>query len=374
MKAKVNSVKIDSYNLEKLDQHLAGLLAPWGGLEYFIKPGMVVLIKPNLLSARTPERAVTTNPELVSAIARKCIERGAKVILGDSPGGVEKGLKRVWDNTGMTEAAAKSKATLVSFESGGTCAKKANGETYNLWKHADDADFIISVPKLKTHVLTLYTGAVKNCFGFVPGLMKSEYHKSHPKPKSFSKVLVDIYSLVKPGLTIMDAGLAMEGDGPASGNPKWLGYLFAAVDGLALDCSIAELIGIKPKHLLTARLAIGRHIGMVNLDNIETTGPAFKVKKLPDFKLPSNFYMNLIPEFAVRTAGNYLWVRPAIKHELCTLCHTCVDNCPQNVIFERDGKLHFNYDECIKCMCCHELCPEKAVYLEKSWLAKRIGR
>ena len=374
MKSIVNSVSIESYNSEKLNGALDFLLAPLGGFEKYIKPAMRVLLKPNLLSARTPERAVTTNPELVGAIAEKCLALGAEVLIGDSPGGVEKGLKRVWDSTGMSTISQKTGARMVSFESGGTRNCSAGERILNLSKFAFDVDFIISIPKLKTHVLTTYTGAVKNCYGFVPGLMKSEYHKTNPKPRGFSELLVDIYSIIRPGLTILDGGLVMEGDGPASGDPRWLGYLFASTDGVALDSAVASLIGVKPERLLTSKIASAKMIGASTLDKIERLGPAFEIDRIRNFKLPSNFVINLIPESLARYAGSYIWARPAINHGSCTLCQTCVENCPENVIYEKAGRLEFRYDNCIKCMCCHELCPERAVYLEKSFLARKIGR
>ncbi len=373
MKSRVVSVAIDSYDLEKISASLNILMAPLGGFAKFIKPGMKVLINPNLLSARTPDRAVTTHPMLVAAVAAKCKELGAEPIIGDSPGGVEKGLKRVWDNTGMASTAESTGCQLVGFESGNIRQVSVDGRIYHLSRYAFDVDFIISLPKLKTHVLTLFTGAIKNCYGFIPGLKKSDYHKSNVKPKSFSNVLVDIFSQVKPGLFIMDGGLVMEGDGPASGQSRWMGYLFASTDGVAMDSSVASLLGKSKKIIWPTIIAAERKLGIADLNLIERTGPAFSNGVISDFKLPSNAYMSLIPESLSKSVGSLIWARPAINHDLCTLCQTCVDNCPQNVISESGGKLVFDYDNCIKCMCCHELCPEKAVYLEKSWLASRIG-
>ncbi len=169
MKNIVNSVEIESYSRENLVSALRALLAPLGGLARFVKPGMRVLINPNLLSARTPDRAVTTHPELVAAVAGECVAAGAEVLIGDSPGGIEKGLKRVWDNTGMTAAAERSSSRLVSFETDTVREVSVGERKYNISVHAFDADFIISLPKLKTHVLTNYTGAIKNCYGFIPG-------------------------------------------------------------------------------------------------------------------------------------------------------------------------------------------------------------
>jgi len=374
MRSVVNSVEIESYESEHLSGAIEKLLEPLGGIKRFVKPGMRVLINPNLLSARTPERAVTTHPELVAAVASACKAQGAHVIIGDSPGGVEKGLKRVWDNTGMTLAAEKTGSELVGFESGKVKELSIEDRKYYLSSYAFDCDFVISLPKLKTHVLTNYTGAIKNCYGFVPGFRKADYHKQNPDVNSFSKVVVDIFSLVKPGLFIMDAGLAMDGEGPASGNPRWLGYLMASEDGVALDSAAASLILDGRRRVMTTEFAAARGIGIADLSEITRLGKAFTNGAISDFKLPANAYMKFIPSFLVKALEPYLWVRPAINDETCTMCRICLINCPQDVISEDNGKMRFDYDKCIKCMCCHELCPYKSVFLERSRLGKLIGR
>jgi len=373
MKNIVNSIEIDSYDPEKLRAALKSLLVPYGGIERFVKPGMTVLINPNLLSARPPDRAVTTHPELVAAVARECIAAGAEVLIGDSPGGVEKGLKRLWDNTGMTLAAEESGARLVGFESGKIKEVSVENQKYHLSGYAFDVDLIISLPKLKTHVLTNFTGAIKNCYGFVPGFKKADYHKKNPDVRSFSSVVVDIFSLVRPGLFIMDAGLAMEGDGPASGEARWLGYLFSATDGVALDSSVASIINHVNRRILPTEIAADRGLGAADLSKIERRGRAFANGFIADFRMPSNAYLKFIPSFLVTALEPYLWIRPAINHRTCTMCGVCVASCPQNVIFETGGILCFDYDKCINCMCCHELCPHKSVYLEKSRLGRLIG-
>jgi uncharacterized protein (DUF362 family)/Pyruvate/2-oxoacid:ferredoxin oxidoreductase delta subunit len=287
---------------------------------------------------------------------------------------VEKGLKRVWDNTGMSRAAEETGAGLVGFESGRVIEKAVDGRKYYLSSYAFDVDFIISLPKLKTHVLTNYTGAVKNCYGFIPGLRKADYHKQNPDARSFSRVVVDIYSIVRPGLCIMDGGLAMEGDGPASGAPRWLGYLFASTDGIALDDSVCSILGRKRRVVWSTKIALERGLGAAEPGSVGRLGRAFENGAIEDFKHPSNAYMSLIPSFLVRALEPYLWVRPAINHETCTMCLDCMTNCPKNAIYESDGRLEFDYDECIKCMCCHELCPHKSVFLQRSRLGKLIGR
>jgi uncharacterized protein (DUF362 family)/Pyruvate/2-oxoacid:ferredoxin oxidoreductase delta subunit len=373
VKSTVSSIAIDSYDRNKLSAALVGLLSPLGGLSRFVRPGMKVLLKPNLLSARTPDRAVTTHPELVWAVADACRRLDATVFIGDSPGGIAKGLKRVWDNTGMSAVANSTGGKLVVFESGEVRRVMVENREYYLSGCAFDFDFVISLPKLKTHVLTNYTGALKNCYGFIPGLRKSDYHKENPDVQSFSRVVVDVYSIVRPGLTIMDAGLAMEGDGPASGQPRWLGYLFAAVDGVALDSAVMSLLDPGRRRVWPTEIAAERGLGTADPGGIERAGPAFAGGDISDFKMPSNAYLRFIPSFLVKALEPYLWVRPAVNSETCTMCNICVINCPQDVISEKEGRLRFDYDKCIKCMCCHELCPHRSVYLEKSLLARLIG-
>lgn len=373
MSSLVNSVTIDSYDYEKLSAAVTALLAPLGGFERFVSPGMTVLINPNLLSARTPDRAITTHPALVRFVASECSRLGARVLIGDSPGGVAKGLKRVWDNTGMTEAAKLSGVELVGFESGDVKSVSVNGNNYHVSNYAFEADLIISLPKLKTHVLTNFTGAIKNCYGFIPGIRKSDYHKKHPDAESFSNVIVDVFSIINPGLFIMDSGLALEGDGPASGDPRWLGYLFASTDAVALDSSAMSLLNKGARKVWPTEIAVRRKLGTGDLPNIRRTGPAFENGPPANFKMPTNFYLKLIPSFLVRTIEPYFWVRPAMNDDTCTMCEVCKDNCPQNAIFEKNGSMRIDYNECIKCMCCHELCPENSVFLNKSRLAKYIG-
>ena len=172
----------------------------------------------------------------------------------------------------------------------------------------------------------------------------------------------------------MDGGMAMEGDGPASGDARWLGYLFASTDGVAMDASAASILGKRKRMIWTTEIASRRGLGQADLSQIERMGKAFESGPISDFRMPSNAYLNFIPSFLARAVGSYLWIRPAIDHDTCTMCQECVINCPEKVIYEAEGKLKFDYDRCIKCMCCHELCPHRSVFLERSRLAKLTGQ
>ncbi|MFZ5980421.1 MAG: DUF362 domain-containing protein, partial [Candidatus Zixiibacteriota bacterium] len=259
---KVAVVRADSYEPEILYKKLEETLALIGGLQTYVKPGMKVLLKPNLLSAKAPDRAITTHPEIVAAVARMVRERGAKVIIGDSPAGAKTGIQRVWDNTGLSDIARRDSLELVSFEKAGTTPVNVGDKTYYIAKPVLEADLIINLPKLKTHVLTLLTGAVKNVFGVIPGFRKGMYHKEAPNPRHFSRIIVDIFSAVQPGLNILDGILIMEGDGPASGTARKGNLLMASTDAVALDTVVAEIVGLAPQKIHTIKYASESGLGI----------------------------------------------------------------------------------------------------------------
>jgi uncharacterized protein (DUF362 family)/Pyruvate/2-oxoacid:ferredoxin oxidoreductase delta subunit len=374
MSNEVSIVKCDDYTYESVKVAVRASFQHLGGLERFVKRDQKVLIKPNLLSAKDPSRAITTHPSVVRAVVEEVQKLGAIPLLGDSPGGVDRGITRVWENTKLSEVAGQTGAKLVAFESEGVYPKTTpEGKTYYIAKPVIDADVIISLAKLKTHTLTLMTCAVKNMFGSIPGFRKGEYHKEAPKPKDFARVIVDIFSLTKPHLTLVDAIVCMDGDGPSSGNPRYAGLILASTDAVALDMVAAKIMGFKDGEIDTTLIAQEKGLGSKSFDQIEIRGESLNTLPLPKFVLPSNRFMRLIPDFLVKLVTPFVWVRPNILDGNCINCNICVDNCPTKSIHQGEKRPYFDYTNCINCMCCHELCPHKAVYLEKSRLAKRIG-
>ncbi|MGB8656345.1 MAG: DUF362 domain-containing protein [Candidatus Zixiibacteriota bacterium] len=373
MNRQVSIVRCGDYTHDNVRTAVKTSLDHLGGLARFVKKDQTVLIKPNLLSAKDPSRAITTHPTVVQAVVEEVQRLGAIPILGDSPGGVDRGIVRVWENTKLSEVAAQTGAKLVAFESAGVCAKTTpDGKTYFIAKPVLDADVVISLAKLKTHTLTLMTCAVKNMFGSIPGFRKAEYHKEATKPKDFAEVLVDIFSLTKPHLTLVDAVVCMDGDGPSSGDPKYAGLLFSGTDAVALDMVAAKIMGFKEGEIDTTSVARKRGLGPKSFDQIEIRGENLSQLPLPKFVLPSNRLMKLIPDLLVKLVAPLVWVRPNILDGNCINCNICVENCPTKTIHPGDKRPYFDYANCINCMCCHELCPQKAVYLEKSRIAKRI--
>lgn len=374
MKSQVSIVRCDDYTLDNIRPAVKKSFAHLGGLERFVKKDQKVLIKPNLLSAKDPSRAITTHPAVIQAVVEEVQNIGAIPILGDSPGGVERGIKRVWENTKIAEVSGLTGAKLVAFESEGVYEKRTNdGKRYFIAKPVVDCDVIISLPKLKTHTLTLMTCAVKNMFGSIPGFRKSEYHRDAPKPKDFAKVIVDIYSLTKPHISLVDAVVCMEGDGPSSGNPKYLGLLLAGTDAVALDMVSAKIMGFKDGEIDITSLAQKKGLGVSSFSQIEILGESLTNLPLAKFVLPSNRFLKLIPKFLLAPIKPLVWVRPSILDGNCTNCNICVENCPTKTILRGEKTPYFDYTNCINCMCCHELCPQKAVFLKKSWIAKKIA-
>ena len=358
-----------SYDPEILRASLEELLAPLGGMKAFVQPDQKVLLKPNLLSAKDPARAITTHPVLVEAVAREVRRCGGIPYIGDSPGGAIRGIKRVWVNTGMEEMAERAGIELVNFEASGSKGIDFGRYTFFISKPVLEADVIINIPKLKTHSLTLLTCAVKNMFGVIPGFRKAELHKLHPKPREFAEMLVHLYKLVPPSLNIVDAVVAMEGNGPSSGRPYELGVLLAGEDGVAVDAVASRMIGFPEGFIDTTQIAAAMDLGEDDIEELDLVGDGTGVR--PDsFELPSNRVKKLVPRPLARMIAPLVSVRPVIDPERCTGCGFCFESCPVKAIVPKGRVYAVNDKKCIDCLCCHELCPESSIDIELSWLAR----
>lgn len=377
VKPRVALVTCPDYAPATVDGAIRRALDLLGGLALLNVAGKTVLVKPNVLSPKSPEEAVTTHPEVVAALCRQLAAAGARVQVGDSAGGSMAGRAptvRALKVSGIGEAAAAAGAEVLNFESTGTIARPsprgADLPEYHLARPALEADLVVSACKLKTHGLTILTGAVKNFFGCIPGLRKAHYHASAPTIEAFSNVLVDIYQLVRPGLAVMDAVYSMEGDGPSAGRPRHTGVILASLVPVAVDIVAAGLVGIDPVAVPTTRLAAARGLGPATLDDVEIVGmlleearPTFRA-----FALPHDVVLRLarsgrLPSFAMGAMISFLKTRPRANRSLCTGCEVCLQNCPVHAIAIPDRYPVVDYDQCIECLCCHELCPERAMEL-----------
>ena len=372
--ASVSISKCNSYDTKEVQGAVDSCLDKLGGLSSLIKPDDRVLIKPNILIAKPPEEAVTTHPALIEAIIMVIKKAGAVPLVGDSPGGLVGNVGEHWKVTGIEEVCNRLNVEILNFESSGVYEKRINGNHYHIAKPVLDADFIINVPKIKTHGLTILTCAIKNMYGTIPGLTKVNYHKEAPKPSDFAELVVDIFALSKPGLNIVDGIIGMDGNGPSAGNPKEMGLILASTDAIAVDSLICQILGKNPLKVPTNKNAYERGLGEADINKIKVLG--YQPDVIDDFKWPPNIAssLDMVPSFISKGLMRFWWSRPVIDPEVCTKCGKCVKNCPVEALSAGVKIPEFDYPECINCMCCMEMCPEKAVKLEKSMLSKLLSR
>lgn len=337
-----------------------------GGIKDFVKPDMKVLIKPNLLSARWPEEAVDTHPEVVRAVVRLVKEAGGIPLIGDSPGGYGGNINDIFEKSGMREVAQEEGAELVKF----AASKFVDG--IPITRYAFDCDRIISIPKLKTHGITVLTAAVKNTFGMVTGLYKAECHSRSPREEDFVKILAKVYSITKPHLTIVDGIVGMEGDGPAAGEPRSMNLVIAGEDAVAIDACITKIIGLDPMDIRVTKECSAMKLGEADLARIETVGDDINSFVAGDFKLPQTTALKIIPRSVVNAVAGLIRFRPCIDFNTCTKCNLCKITCPVSAITIDKKECFIDYKKCIRCLCCQEVCPYKAIYIKRNILTKLV--
>lgn len=378
---KVSLIACENYEYNKVKKAIDESFINLGGIDKFIKAGDKVLLKINLLMKKKPEEATTTHPVFVEALIRAIQEAGGIVTIADSPGGLynERVLKSIYSFCGIADVAKRTGAILnydTSFEE----LAYPEGElikSFPIIRPVLDADIVITVPKLKTHGMTLYTGAVKNLFGTIPGTYKAEYHFRMQDKKDFCNMLVDLCQLVKPQLTFMDAIIGMEGNGPSGGSPRKIAAVLAGENPYAVDLIAASIIGIKPDEVYTIANSIRRGLCPPKISNIIIEGDALEDFKISDYKLPDSKSVDFLegwPKFIQKRLNRWLSPKPVFIHELCIGCRDCEKNCPPKVIQMVDNKPYVNLNECIKCFCCQELCPKKAVEIKRAKWVERLLR
>ncbi len=366
----VSVVRCDTYELEAVRRAAAAVLAPLGGMGRFVRPGMRVLLKPNLLEAAEHQQAVTTHPMVVQALVEQVQEAGGSALIGDSPGGPVEVGPRVYRKSEMTAVAERTGATLVPFDK--VTWKRLNGADYFIARPIFEADLVINLPKLKTHNLVLYTGAVKNLFGTIPGTRKREVHCRAIGVQDFSQVLVDVLELVRPGLTVMDGIVGQEGYGPGkSGTPHRYNCLAASTDGVALDAVITHAMGYRPGEVLHVTLAAERGLGIAEAQAIRIEGEQ-QALEFGQLRLPRSYLFLRVPSWVGAWLGKRIRLRPRLDTAECIGCGECSQVCPPQAI-AKGRPPHFDLTACVGCMCCAEICPQGAIRPKRTLLAHWIG-
>jgi uncharacterized protein (DUF362 family)/Pyruvate/2-oxoacid:ferredoxin oxidoreductase delta subunit len=369
----VSIAKCEDYDREGTFAAVKKAVDLVGGIRAFIKPGDRVLIKPNLLKGRPPQAAVTTHPEIVRSAIRLVRDAGGLASVGDSPGIGD--LRRVCEKAGVLEVIEQEGATLAEFDETVSVRNRGRFQGFELARAAVEADAIINLPKLKTHGMTTLTGAVKNLFGCIPGKRKVQWHfRTGVDHGSFMRMLVELGSLLKPRLTIMDAVVGMEGNGPGSGDPRRIGVIIASADAVAVDVVSGMVVGVSPEALPVVAAAAAAGIGTSCPEDIRIVGDPLADVRIKKFRIPPREHLEWrLPEWMRRTLKNALTTRPLIGHRSCIRCGICQGHCPQRAISNHDGKLAINYRACIRCFCCQEFCPRGAITVGKGWALRVLG-
>ncbi|OGV65587.1 MAG: hypothetical protein A2498_08740 [Lentisphaerae bacterium RIFOXYC12_FULL_60_16] len=352
---------------------LESLLEPLGGMAAFVKSGQTVILKPNLLSDRHPDQAITTHPALVQAVIRLVRRQGGIPRIADSPAAAVK-LERVWEKTGMKALAETEQVDLINLEQAGSVRFDDAEGSFTIAKPILEADVLINIPKVKTHVFMTLTGAVKNLYGTIPGYQKTHLHKQHPDPFSFARLLARIHDRIPPAVTILDGIVGMEGNGPSGGTPRAWGFLAAGRDAFQLDAFLCALLKIplgSVPYLFKDRLPSP---SCSSVDAFDIRGDTPRLDPRP-CQIPPSFLLRFIPRFLVKLVAPYFWLRPAIAASTCIRCLQCVAACPMQALTTADRQVPtLTPSRCIGCCCCHEVCPVKAISMERSPLLRMIRR
>ena len=371
MNASVSITRCPDYEPRSVWQAVNKSLSLLGGIDSYVKPQGRVLVKPNLLLAKDPGCGVTTHPEVVRAVIRILKGIGCRVFVGDGPSvwnNCPEEVEEVYEVSGIKKVCEEEDVSLVEFD-----RRRWHGR-FPMAAFLDECDCLVSVPKFKTHGLTVLTAAIKNNFGLVSGSYKFELHRRHIDPRNFSEIVVEVYRKAAPVLSIVDGIIAMEGDGPGtSGQLRRQGLIVAGADAVAVDSVLTSIMGLNPLDIPTTRVAAEKRLGSADLNAITIFGEKLADVTGEPFRLPKSSLQKKIPLPLLRLAGKLVRFYPVIEQQRCLRCGRCVDICPQKAIRSDNGKITVRYRGCISCFCCQESCPAAAIKTKKSLLAAMLG-
>lgn len=329
--------------------------------------GKNILVKPNLVETNDGESGNTTDKRVIGALVKLAVGRGARVTVGDSGGTRWHGAtERAFKETGMRQYCEALGATVVSFDKtdpvvvdipDGSVLKEAY-----LAQPAIDADLIINAPKMKTHILTKTTGSVKNMFGVVPGGLKSVYHKVGGSSVGFASLIVDLYSVVEPGLHVMDGVVGLGGQWRLQ-DRVFPGVILAGTDGVAVDAVAALMLGFNPRKVPILAEAERRGLGVADIQKINIVGEPLEPLQKAISRQTKRLH---VPSFGNSVGGWLLGKEsPEVETNICTACGHCPKACPVEAVKVVNGRPQFDLDKCIRCFCCAELCPERAIRITR---------
>jgi len=381
---KVALLKCTSYDVDNIEKKLREGFELLGGTSFLrtlIPENSKVLLKPNFLSVIEKGSPVITHYAVFEAVIRIVKEYSNNIVFGDSPGSGD--TRKAAEKSGLLEVADRYGVSFVDFNEA-SHVELNNPLMYKFWNVATaayEADVIITLPKLKTHAMMYYTGAVKNQFGCIPGSQKAAWHTKLPDAVNFSKMLLDLNSVVKTSFAILDGIVAMEGNGPRNGTPKEMDTIIMGKCLTAVDSVAVRLIGYD--NVLTVPLLKVAHDtkwGAVMPEEIEVLGEKLEDMKCKNFKLSrSAKVINFISPSLNNFLASLVAPNPVLIEEKCIGCKKCDMVCPRRpkvITFVTHNKKvipKWNYNNCIRCFCCQELCPQGAIVIKDKPLSKMLG-
>lgn len=378
--SKVALIHCSDYALEDVYTAIKKGIDLIGGIEQFVQPGEKLLLKPNMLAADPPEKCSTSHPVVFEAVARLFLDAGATLTYGDSPAfhTPENAAKKI----GLMAVADRMNIPLADFTNGVDVFYEDALQNKKLYiaKGVEEADGLISLPKLKTHGFQKMTGSIKNQFGCVPGKLKGEMHVKLPSALDFSKMLVDLNNYIHPRLYIMDGIVAMEGNGPRGGTPLPMNLIMISSDPVALDATVCRIIQLDPAYVPTTKIGHEHGMGTYLEDEIDLVGDDISLFYSTDFEVDRKPLKSFKQGVFTKLANNLVVPKPYIIEDQCVRCGVCVLMCPvegKAVNWDKDNKLKapiYDYSKCIRCYCCQELCPESAIKLKVPFLRRLVDK
>jgi len=372
--SRVALLRCGKYDSDRVLRTVSKAIEELGGIDRFVSKGDRVLVKPNLLVGRHPEKAVNTHPEVVRAVLKLVKKAGGKPRIGDSP--AIGSAVRVASKCGIGDVARAEKVEVIDFDRP-VAVDNSSGSKFKRFivdQAVLDADVVINLPKLKSHGQMTLTLGVKNIFGVIPGTRKTQWHLAAGAERAdFARMLVDLYRNISPQLTVMDAILGMHGNGPQNGDPKMIGLIAASQDAVALDAVVCEVVGLKKSRMPTLMAAEEMGVGQTRMKAIPVAGEHVDDCRIDGFVFPeAGDLMGLFPGFLKDYARDWLTTRPVLEAGNCEMCLICADNCPAQAIAVHNDTLQFNLKRCIRCFCCQEMCPQGAITVGTGPLARLL--
>jgi len=383
MPAQVAVTRCPDYDPTALKHALADALNLIGSLGSVVKPSHRVLLKINHLgSHHRIDSAINTHPEFLRVVVELVREITPDVVVAD---GLDVRGFDGFTSSGTLEICRQLDVELLNFRGAGyrevTCSDFETIDRVPMACAALDADVVITLPKLKTHMLCLMTNAVKNNYGFVPLRLRVNYHRQFADPDVFSNLVVDLFRARVPELAIVDAVDALEGTGPSRGGvPKRLGLVLAGRDCLAVDAVSAAIMGLEPAEVATNAHAARRGLGEADLAKIDVLGERIEDVRSP-FRLPASRLLvqgvlRRLPAWVMRFFGAFsgsMREFPRVVRDHCIGCGLCVRHCPEDAVTLVDGKAVIDRERCIACFCCQEFCESDAIGVRRRLLGRILS-